>query len=958
MCSQSIFLRFAISIVCVGLCLPICKFSLAQEHYPIKTEMDLLFRLGKADHSPDEVDRLFQNHPGLITKLLWQRLFEVAILKLSREPDRSFFFYDLALKVAERLKDDRLLRKTYHNIARSHFALRHYEDAKDWYLKSLIAFKDGKDDRDLILVLSDLGLLSLFQNRFSEAQEYSEATIKLAESFKYTATPPGEWPDEIGVAQSLRVLGDLALKKGDSTTALQKYLLSLFLLTTLHRNPRYDFSITESHLGIGRIYESVGDHSKALAHLNIAFKTARGEQVPTALESMGSVYLEQEDYAQARAQTQQALKIYRASKNVAGEATAQLDLAVGEQRQANYDKALDLFRQSLEAATGTDLLDTKIAALEGIGVVLTGKRDLSQALKTLNDGLALACETNNKLRQTELLWRMAEAYVLTNDLQKAEQLCQEAVTLARAMRLAKLTYLTTATLGEIFAANHKTELALTTLKESVNEIESLRENVAGREEELQLFFKKALGPYHSLVKLLTQQGQTFEALHYAELAKGRVLLDAVGTNKPELTSVLSQEEQTEAAALTKKLSEIKSRIKSSADETSGATKKLYDELDAGRLELSSFQNKTYTAHPELRLRSGIARPLTPSGVSALVANNGVAYLEYVVMDQEIGVFVLRRSDADVKVTYTKLAVNANDLRKRVDNFQSMLAERHPAYAELGSELYQQLLAPVETQLQNIQTICIVPDNFLWRLPFQALTSRTGKYLIEQYALNYAPSLSLLQELTNQTRNWNDSLIAFGNPLNKELQSLPGTQTEVASIRNMVHAPRMKVLTGRAADEKTFKTLAPQFSTIHLATHGVLDNRDPLYSHLLLTKTEGEVENDGSLEAREIMNLHLTADLVVLSACETGNGEISAGEGVIGMSWAFFVAGARSLVVSQWRVNSASTSNLMKNFYYTLTKQRSSGSKSEALRQASLRLMKDPRYRHPFYWAGFVLVGRN
>jgi CHAT domain-containing protein len=107
-----------------------------------------------------------------------------------------------------------------------------------------------------------------------------------------------------------------------------------------------------------------------------------------------------------------------------------------------------------------------------------------------------------------------------------------------------------------------------------------------------------------------------------------------------------------------------------------------------------------------------------------------------------------------------------------------------------------------------------------------------------------------------------------------------------------------------------------------------------------------------------MNMRLNADLAVLSACETGNGRISPGEGVIGMSWAFFVAGTRSMVVSQWRVNSESTSQLMKNFYQAFAQQPNGGNKSEALREASIRLLKDHRYRHPFYWASFVLVGAN
>ena len=210
-----------------------------------------------------------------------------------------------------------------------------------------------------------------------------------------------------------------------------------------------------------------------------------------------------------------------------------------------------------------------------------------------------------------------------------------------------------------------------------------------------------------------------------------------------------------------------------------------------------------------------------------------------------------------------------------------------------------------------------------------------------------------------------SLVAFGNPvigrdekLNQDLCPLPEAESEVTAVATTVRSRMKKVFIGRAADEKTFKALAPEYSTIHLATHGILDNRDPLYSHLLLTKTDGDVENDGSLEAREIMNMQINADLAVLSACETGNGRLSPGEGVIGMSWAFFVAGTRSMVVSQWRVNSASTSQLMKNFYRALASQPNRGNKSQALRGASELLLKDPRYRHPFYWASFVLVGVN
>src|SRR5258707_657843 len=210
-----------------------------------------------------------------------------------------------------------------------------------------------------------------------------------------------------------------------------------------------------------------------------------------------------------------------------------------------------------------------------------------------------------------------------------------------------------------------------------------------------------------------------------------------------------------------------------------------------------------------------------------------------------------------------------------------------------------------------------------------------------------------------------SLIAFGNPVigkdeqrDADLCPLPDAETEVSSIGKSFGPGVSKVFIGRDASERTFKALAPTYSVIHLATHGVVDNRNPLYSHLLLTKTEGDSENDGLLEAREIMDMNLRADLVVLSACETANGRISPGEGVVGMSWAFFVAGTRSMVVSQWKVNSASTSELMTAFYENPHSDKNEANKNgaQAIRRAALTLLKDDRYRHPFYWAGFLMIG--
>lgn len=940
----------------------------AQQSQTIQSETELILALVKTGKAPEEIADLLHANASLVTDNLWEALIALAAQKFYQNSEQAFWLYDLAREVAVQLKDQKRLAKTYYNIARSHSGLGNYDNATAAYLESRKAFEAAGSERDLIYILSDLGIISFLQERYADARQYSEASISLAERLKNNTAPAGAWPDAFGIAGSLRTLGELSLRDGDINQAISQFQRALNLLNELNRDRNFDFYVTEAYAGLGRVYTSAGDHVKALAALNSARQTASGEQIPKVLNSLGYLYMEQEDYAQADAQFHQTLTFYRSAKNQREESRVLLNLGVVQQRQGKHDEALALFKQSLDAATTTKVVDVEIAALEGIGVVLTAQSHFDDALKALDKGLALARETQDKMRQTELLWRTAQTYHQMQDYARAEQFAEEAVVLARAMHLPKLTFLATATLGDVYGANNKVELAIRTFKDAIDQLESLRDRVAGGEEGLQLFFENKVGPYHSLVKLLATQRKHLEALLYSERAKGRVLLDAVSGGKSDLANVLTKSERSEEQQLLQKISDINQRIKSKPTEDMQTQNELYSQLDAVRLELASFKDRTYVAHPELRLRSGVSQALTLAAVKTLTPTNDVAYLDFVVTDKKIGLFIVKRNRVTNEpfIRYLNLPVAADELRQKVNQFHSMLAARHPNHRTLSRELYELLIEPVADELQSVRTICIVPDSFLWTLPFQALTMKRGNYLVERYALYYAPSLSVLHEMNDRFRQriTNGSLIAFGNPvigrdekLNQDICPLPEAETEVTEVAAAIRSKAKKVFVGREADEKTFKTLSPSYATIHLATHGVLDNRNPLYSHLLLTKTAGDVENDGSLEAREIMNMHLNAELAVLSACETANGRISPGEGVIGMSWAFFVAGTRSMVVSQWRVNSASTAQLMKNFYEALA-MRQNAYKSEALRQASLRLLKDPRYRHPFYWAGFVLVGRN
>ncbi len=265
---------------------------------------------------------------------------------------------------------------------------------------------------------------------------------------------------------------------------------------------------------------------------------------------------------------------------------------------------------------------------------------------------------------------------------------------------------------------------------------------------------------------------------------------------------------------------------------------------------------------------------------------------------------------------------------------------------------------------------------MWDLPFQALQLGDDRYLLENFAIYYAPSLGVLKEMSarkKRAEEMSPSLLAFGNPRvenevatslkvvyrSENLAPLPEAEVEVKALNEIWKPAPTKIFVGQAAQKNVFKSEASKFAYIHLATHGILDDSNPMYSRLVMSRAANDQNDDGLLEAREIMQLNLHADLVVLSACQTARGRFGAGEGMIGISWAFFMAGVPTMVASQWKVDSASTATLMINFHKRLKDQTSNNrSKADALRQATLDLMKELRYKHPFFWAGFVMIGRG
>jgi CHAT domain-containing protein/tetratricopeptide (TPR) repeat protein len=306
-----------------------------------------------------------------------------------------------------------------------------------------------------------------------------------------------------------------------------------------------------------------------------------------------------------------------------------------------------------------------------------------------------------------------------------------------------------------------------------------------------------------------------------------------------------------------------------------------------------------------------------------------------------------------------------DFDRQITGFRnSIYYDEESSVKETGSSLYRILVPRLPNQIKNL---IIIPADRLSILPFESLIARDDQkpgfnqtqFLLNRYSIRYEFSAGLILQKSRSVANKSTSIflcapITF--PVSDHLTDLPGTQAEVNDIYKLFSDKHLtaSIFTGQNANEKEIKSGdLKNYSFLHLATHGVVDEKNPELSRVYLQPAI-PIE-DGKLYAGEIYNLDLNADLVTLSACKTGLGKITRGEGVIGLSRALIYAGARNIIVSFWSVSDVSTAQLMKDFY-RMQLENPHTDFSENLRLAKLNLFNTGKYNAPYYWAPFILIG--
>lgn len=481
--------------------------------------------------------------------------------------------------------------------------------------------------------------------------------------------------------------------------------------------------------------------------------------------------------------------------------------------------------------------------------------------------------------------------------------------------------------GVIAETEGRFDEAIDFYKKSIDVIEQQRASINTESSKIGFVGNKQQ-VYERLIDALYSRQRQSEAFEYIERSKSRALVDMLASKQ---VSTLQTGGAPETVGLVKEFEDAESELL--AQVPLSATEGKQNQRSVAAQAVAKIR----TAAPELSTL--IAVSSMPVGELRDVLPQGEALVQYYYQGSNLYASVFTRSDVRmIKLDAAGLEGDIKKFRAAVDNLEEQAIT-------LSKSLYARLMRPLEAHLKQTQQLLIVPHGALHYLPFSALHDGQ-QYLIEKHSLRSLPSASVLKYLRSRQTNQAKPMLVLGNPdLGKSELDLPSAQVEAQKIAGQ--SGRAKLLLRNQATETAFKTAALEFPMLHIASHGIFNTKKPLDSALLLAKDEA---NDGKLTVGELYSLKINADLVTLSACETGLGQINSGDDVVGLTRGFLYAGASSVVASLWQVDDEATSQLMIKFYTELGQK----PKIEALRLAQLEVKK--KYPHPYFWSAFYLTG--
>ncbi|MBF0295463.1 MAG: CHAT domain-containing protein [Magnetococcales bacterium] len=648
----------------------------------------------------------------------------------------------------------------------------------------------------------------------------------------------------------------------------------------------------------GLVYWTLNENEKALLHLQKAIDLAEKEKIPSELAT---------------------------SLNNKGQVLRQLE---------QPEEALTFFRRAKEIDTGLRTSWGLGYDHRNIGMALMQLGRLEEAEAEFVEAEALSARISYPVNQAKALLELGRVNVRLQRPARAVDFFQRAQALSRRHLLKEVEWRATAGLAALLAGEGRKEEAVRRYDEAIRVVEGMRESL--RIDALRNSFQvNKQDLYREMILLLVDLGRQREAFDYLERFRSRNFIDLLANQKVVLGRKGDEAALRRVNGLFRELEGLAKEMAARDNPPPELVKKYREKQAAAEEAQLELQQRS----PET---SGFVSvdPITLERFEKLL-DPGVGVVAYLLTEKELLVWLTRREGT----VFRRVAVSEAEVTATVRAYRDRMQNLEPVEALLA-RLYGWLIAPVEKEIAGLRYLGIIPHEALHFLAFAALPG-PGGVLVEQLPLFYSPSASAMRfAFEKRHKEKKTRVLAIGNPDLGDLNyDLPLAEFEADSIRWSF--PRGEAMKGKQASKEWLVKHIGEYGIIHIAAHGDFQNINPLFSSLWLASGEGA--DSGRLTVKEIFALDLQADLVTLSACQTGLGQLRGSE-LIGLNRAFLYAGTHSLISSLWRVDDLSTAVLMKHFY----RNYASMPKADSLRQAQLLVKQN--FPHPANWAGFNLVG--
>lgn len=847
--------------------------------------------------------------------------------------------FDQARELAASLGDRRLEGAVLNNKGLVHDERGEYTISLEEYRQALGLYDADDFPRGRGDTLGNIGGVHLLLGQYTEALDYYRKALAISEGLE-SVTSMSQDHGNIALCQ---------LGLGDTATALQHFDRAIALAEQAGSQQDVAFwtrGKANALIRQGRLDQGLEHHRQVVAQYQAV--GARTEAVE-AMYDLGGLYLSLGDAASAGHWFDTSLRLAREIGLQRGVTLNLLALGDVQLRREAHDEADSLYAQAVQRAREAGEQRLVADGLLRLSILHQAQAQHDSAVLNAQEALDIA-------RSIESPWAAAEALQHLGDLDRLRDAPQEALAQYRAAE-SELPEIPDPELG--WRIHHGAGLALADMGDLPGAIAELQRSIAyiegvrDRLEEQRFragYLQDRYQVYVDLVQLHMRAGAKAEAFSAAERLRARSYVDLLDSDRSAPLGLTGQQQLVELRERIRQLRHALNEETRLPD-----TRQRQPAITVYSTELLAAERQ-YEALLEEAIRSnGRQRAMTPTYESVRDRlSPGEALVEYVIADKDVLIFVVSSEGLQALAS----PLGRDDLHSKVELLRDLL--RHPdsdRWLRPAASLAASLVEPLQAsgELDAVHHLYLVPHGSLNYVPFAILPSNGGtRPLVEDYTLAYLPSAAALLGDRVPARG-HESLLAIA-PARSRLVHAPDEANRVFEL----FGTESRLLVGEAATETLFKKVAGDFDMLHLATHGYFNKLNPMLSGLEL---EADVANDGQLELHEIVRLELDAELVTLSACETGLGsghfaEIPPGDDFVGLTRAFLSAGSEAVLATLWEVDDASTAELMQLFYARVRMTSKTPASAAALAEAQRRLRATENYRHPFYWAPFVLVGTN